>query len=70
MVFKNRPVRDELPLAQKFICGKQMPAQKYARPERDRMKFIAPIILHATTPFFNCPFGTTFLDGRFTFTHI
>ena len=30
MVFKNRPVRDDMPLAHKFIYGNQMPAPKTA----------------------------------------
>ncbi len=44
-----------------------MPAQKYARPERDRMKFIAPIILHANNAVFQLSLRDNIIDSGFSF---
>ena len=67
---RKRPARDKVPLAHKFICGKQCPTEsKFPfRMGRDEINYNH--YLHAYNPFVNCPYGTKFLGMERHFTHI
>ena len=51
----KRPVRDDVLIAHKFICGNKFPPPKYARPERDEMIFITSLFVYQRIRFLIFP---------------